>query len=212
MVGKIIDDVTLAGGDLTRFQGANFSIEDSKPLEEQPRAAAVSDMVAKANQMVNLSGVQLGKPYYISETGGSSPLRVAYAESAVFDRGALPRPYIPKRLTSQLESRPYTPFSKILAQEQCPGQQQYYPSPLGRTSFDWFRTIGPHLLMVRQARHERISRLGFCTSIRLQRPQAAATISPSGSSYSPAKGTHLNYAPNAACHSLGRERSGHHQP
>ena len=61
MVVKIIDDVTLAGGDLTRFQGANFSIEDSKPLEEQPRAAAVSDMVAKANQLVNLSGVQLGK-------------------------------------------------------------------------------------------------------------------------------------------------------
>jgi uncharacterized protein YggE len=86
-VGKIIDDVTLAGGDLTRFQGVNFSIEDSKPLEEQARAAAVADMVAKANQLANLSGVQLGKPYYISETVGSSPLRVAYAESAVFDQG-----------------------------------------------------------------------------------------------------------------------------
>jgi uncharacterized protein YggE len=62
MVGKIIDDVTLTGGDLTRFQGANSNIEDSKPREEQPRAAAVSNMVAKANQLVNLSGVQLGKP------------------------------------------------------------------------------------------------------------------------------------------------------
>lgn len=85
-VGSIIDDVTQAGGDLTRFQGVNFSIEDPKPLEEQARAAAVADMVAKANQLATLSGVQLGKPYYISETGGFSPLRVAYAEAAFFDQ------------------------------------------------------------------------------------------------------------------------------
>jgi hypothetical protein len=26
-------------------------------------------MVAKANQLANLSGVQLGKPYYINKTG-----------------------------------------------------------------------------------------------------------------------------------------------
>ena len=43
-------------------------------------------MVAKANQLATLSGVQLGKPYYISETGGFSPLRVAYAETAMFDQ------------------------------------------------------------------------------------------------------------------------------
>ncbi len=55
-------------------------------MEEQARAAAVADMVAKANQLATLSGVQLGKPYYISETGGFSPLRVAYAEAAFFDQ------------------------------------------------------------------------------------------------------------------------------
>ncbi|MDA0734586.1 MAG: SIMPL domain-containing protein [Chloroflexi bacterium] len=87
-VGNIIDEVTAAGGDLTRFQGINFSIEDVKPLEEQARAAAVADMVAKANQLATLSGVQLGKPFFISETGGFSPLRVAYAETAFFDQAA----------------------------------------------------------------------------------------------------------------------------
>jgi uncharacterized protein YggE len=85
-VGSIIDEVVLAGGDLTRFQGINFSIEDIKPLEKQARAAAVADMVDRANQLANLSGVKLGEPYFISETGGYSPLMVQYAESASFDR------------------------------------------------------------------------------------------------------------------------------
>ncbi|HEU0021165.1 MAG TPA: SIMPL domain-containing protein [Dehalococcoidia bacterium] len=85
-VGSVIDAVVLAGGDLTRFQGINFSIEDVKPLEKQARNAAVADMVDKANQLAALSGVQLGQPYYISETGGFSPLRLAFAEAAMFDQ------------------------------------------------------------------------------------------------------------------------------
>jgi uncharacterized protein YggE len=87
-VGGIIDEVVLAGGDLTRFQGIDFSIEDIKPLEEQARAAAVADLVDKANQLAALGGVNLGKPFFISETGGFSPLRMAYAESASFDQAA----------------------------------------------------------------------------------------------------------------------------
>lgn len=85
-IGSIIDEVVLAGGDLTRFQGINFSVEDVKPLEAQARAAAVADVVAKAKQLADLSGVELGAPYFISETGGFSPLRVAYAETAMFDQ------------------------------------------------------------------------------------------------------------------------------
>ncbi len=85
-ISQIIDEVTVAGGDLTRFQGINFSIEDTKPLEEQARAAAVADLMAKANQLAALTGVTLGKPFSISETGGFSPQRVAYLEAASFDR------------------------------------------------------------------------------------------------------------------------------
>ena len=87
-VGTIIDEVTRAGGDLTRFQGINFSIEDTKPLEEQARAAAVADMTAKANQLAQLTGVQLGQPYSITETGGFSPIRAASLDRAFFSAEA----------------------------------------------------------------------------------------------------------------------------
>jgi hypothetical protein len=86
-VGSIIDEVVLAGGDFARLQGIDFSIENIKPLERRARAAAVEDMVDRANQLATLSGVQLGQPYYISETGGFSPLRgLGFAEAARFDQ------------------------------------------------------------------------------------------------------------------------------
>lgn len=91
-VGAIIDQVTAAGGDLTRFQGINFSIEDTKPLEEQARRAAVEDMRAKANQLASLVGVELGSPVSIVESGGLQPLSVPAAERAFFDQAAAPTP------------------------------------------------------------------------------------------------------------------------
>ena len=78
-LGSIIDEVVAAGGDLTRFQGVSFSIENPKPLEEQARAAAVADLTAKANQLASLTGVQLGRLVSISESGGF-PYPVPVAE------------------------------------------------------------------------------------------------------------------------------------
>jgi hypothetical protein len=82
-VGGIIDDVAKAGGDLTRFQGVGFSIEDTRALQDQARAAAVADLLAKANQIASLAGVKLGEAFFITETGGLSPFegggRVAFA-------------------------------------------------------------------------------------------------------------------------------------
>jgi hypothetical protein len=91
-VGTIIDEVTAAGGNLTRFQGINFSIENTKPLEEQARAAAAEDMTAKANQLASLMGVELGSPVSIVESGGLQPLSFAGAERAFFDQAAAPTP------------------------------------------------------------------------------------------------------------------------
>ncbi|HZA25350.1 MAG TPA: SIMPL domain-containing protein [Dehalococcoidia bacterium] len=91
-VGAIIDEVTAAGGNLTRFQGIHFSIEDTKPLEEQARAAAVQDMTAKANQLAGLMGVELGSPVSIMESGAVQPLIVPAAERAFFDQAAAPTP------------------------------------------------------------------------------------------------------------------------
>jgi uncharacterized protein YggE len=82
-VGSIIDEVVAAGGNLTRFQGVSFSIENPKPLEEEARAAAVADLTAKANQLANLTGVQLGSLVSISESGGF-PHPMPAAERAFF--------------------------------------------------------------------------------------------------------------------------------
>ena len=65
--GVIIDSVAKAGGDLTRIQGINFSVDDPEPYYEQARDKALKDAKNKAAQLADLAGVKLGKPTYISE-------------------------------------------------------------------------------------------------------------------------------------------------
>jgi len=92
-VGSIIDDVTAAGGNLTRFQGISFSIENTKPLEKAAREAAVKDLMDKANQLATLAGVNLGKPISINESGGLTPLQVTYFDRAgMAEAAAAPTP------------------------------------------------------------------------------------------------------------------------
>lgn len=91
-VSTIIDEVVAAGGNLTRFQGINFSIENTKPLEREARSAAVDDLRAKAQQLADLSGVQLGDLVSITETGGAMPLDVAVAERAFAESAGAPTP------------------------------------------------------------------------------------------------------------------------
>ena len=70
-IGELIDQVTEAGGDLIRFQGITFTIDDTKELQAQARTAAIEDLKAKANQVAALSGVKLGALINITENGGS---------------------------------------------------------------------------------------------------------------------------------------------
>ena len=78
-VGSLIDGVTAVSGDLIRFRGVNFSIEDTKALEIEARAAAVADLMAKAKQIAGLAGVALGKPVFIAEISRSAPKTMAMA-------------------------------------------------------------------------------------------------------------------------------------
>jgi uncharacterized protein YggE len=74
-VGAIIDAVALAGGDLTRINGISFSVEDPSAYHEEARAKAMADAAARAEQLAELAGVELGKPIYISESSYSpSPI------------------------------------------------------------------------------------------------------------------------------------------
>lgn len=87
-IGELIDQVTEAGGDLIRFQGINFTIDDTKELQVQARTAAIENLKAKANQVAALSGVKLGPLINITETGGpqrpvfESLGRAAFAEAS----------------------------------------------------------------------------------------------------------------------------------
>jgi len=67
-VGTIIDAVAVAGGDLTRIDSIGFTVDDPTPYYEEARAQAVEYAKTKAEQLADLSGVELGKPTYISES------------------------------------------------------------------------------------------------------------------------------------------------
>ena len=70
----IIDAVVVAGGDLTRVDSINFSVEDPTDYYEEAREEAMADAKSKANQLANLAGVTLGKPTYISESFYAPPV------------------------------------------------------------------------------------------------------------------------------------------
>ena len=82
--GMLIDQLVEAGGDLTRVNGIDFTIEDPAPLMEQAREMAVKDMLAKAEQMATAAGVSLGDLEYLSEAGA----RVLRAQEESFFRAA----------------------------------------------------------------------------------------------------------------------------
>ena len=74
-LSPLIDAATAAGGDLTRFNGLTFSIEDTQELQQQARAAAVADLQERAAQLAEFGGVELGQLIYITETSFAPPAR-----------------------------------------------------------------------------------------------------------------------------------------
>ena len=68
-LGSIIDAATQAGGDITRVHSIKFFVDDTTLLETKARSIAISNMLQKAQQFANLTGVSLGKPIYLREGG-----------------------------------------------------------------------------------------------------------------------------------------------
>ena len=87
-VGTIIDDVAEAGGDATRIDGIDFSIEDPEPFMAQLREEAVRDAVEKAEHLASLAGVEIGEPVLIAEVDGGVPIELGFAEDALMSRAA----------------------------------------------------------------------------------------------------------------------------
>jgi len=71
--GIVIDAVAAAGGDLTRIDSIDFSVDDSSAYYEEAREKAMADAEAKAAQLAELADGKLGKATYISEGSQSSP-------------------------------------------------------------------------------------------------------------------------------------------
>ena len=84
---SIIDGATEAAGNLVRINTVNFAIEDTNSLLEVAREEAIADLLAKANSMATLSGVELGKLVFLSESGGAPPQSFARMEAAAFGFG-----------------------------------------------------------------------------------------------------------------------------
>jgi len=72
--GTIIDAVARAGGDYIRINGISFTVDDPSAYQKEAREKAMADAEAKAKHLAKLADVKLGKPTYISESGGYVPI------------------------------------------------------------------------------------------------------------------------------------------
>ncbi|MBM3934861.1 MAG: DUF541 domain-containing protein [SAR202 cluster bacterium] len=86
--GTIIDEVSKAGGDVTRINGINFTVDDTKPFVKQLREQAVKVAMAKAEHFATLTGVGVGDLIFIAETGGGSPVMQDTYYKAAMESGA----------------------------------------------------------------------------------------------------------------------------
>jgi uncharacterized protein len=65
--------IVSTGGDATRINNVNYSIEDDSELVRDARSRAFNDAKDRAEQYAQLSGLSLGKVISISETTGPQP-------------------------------------------------------------------------------------------------------------------------------------------
>jgi uncharacterized protein YggE len=69
----VITAIQTAGGNATRINSVNLSIEDDSQLVKDARAHAFNDAKDRAEQYAQLSGLKLGKVISISEAGALPP-------------------------------------------------------------------------------------------------------------------------------------------
>jgi len=65
--------IVSTGGDATRINSVNYSIENDSQIVKDARARAFNDAKDRAQQYAQLSGLSLGKVMSITESGGATP-------------------------------------------------------------------------------------------------------------------------------------------
>ena len=91
--GAVVDSVAAAGGDYTRIDSIDFSIDNPSDYYDELRQQAVEDAENKAEQLASLTGVTLGEPIYISE--GSQPSIPIYKAGGISYDNAMAIPETP---------------------------------------------------------------------------------------------------------------------
>lgn len=91
--GAVVDSVAAAGGDYTRIDSIDFSIDNPSDYYDELRQQAVEDAKNKAGQLASLTGVTLGEPIYISE--GTQPSVPIYRAGGISYDNAMAIPETP---------------------------------------------------------------------------------------------------------------------
>ncbi|MDX1688800.1 MAG: SIMPL domain-containing protein [Candidatus Promineifilaceae bacterium] len=87
-LGALLDAAVEAGGNT--IQGIRFEISDNEELRSSAREAAMNDAIAKAEQLTQLAGAELGEVLTIEEVGGEAPSPVRFAETEQAASAAVP--------------------------------------------------------------------------------------------------------------------------
>ncbi len=85
--GDIVDVAVKAGGNATRIQGINFSVENAEAAMTEAREKAYADAKSKAEHYAKLAGVSLGAPLHISEGVAAAPPPMPYGEMRMMKAG-----------------------------------------------------------------------------------------------------------------------------
>ena len=93
-VGEIINGAIVAGGDSIRFQDLRFTLEDTTALMPDLREKAIADAREKAAHTATVAGVNLGKMFYIAESGAGGPIAESFADTRVYAMAAASAPAI----------------------------------------------------------------------------------------------------------------------
>jgi uncharacterized protein len=70
---QALSSIVSTGGDATRINSVNYSIDDDSQLVKDARGRAFNDAKDRAQQYAQLSGLDLGRVISITESGGATP-------------------------------------------------------------------------------------------------------------------------------------------
>jgi hypothetical protein len=85
--GQVLDAVVQAGAN--QVHGVNFTVSDKSAWQSQARANAMADAKSRAQELAELSDVELGEVLSVSEVIGGGPVPVAFERASAMGGGGI---------------------------------------------------------------------------------------------------------------------------